>query len=214
MYESGTVDHTDDGFFEQPAPVLAVGRECPPQGKVAVGKLLFEPAAKLFGLSIAVTLCILDEPAVALLRSLVVRKRGVLGLRHVAQVADEIHRLMVADEDVNPAAGIHGLGFEPHQQVHGVARARPAVENIADDNEMGCATRPRHLLVDDACALHRFDHGRVRAVHVSDRDDAFSAVHGPLCGFRQRSSEQDDRKQNRRPGNQVLQLHGRSGPAV
>ena len=50
--------------------------------------------------------------------------------------------------DVGPEQFV-GLAFELHQQVHRVARTRPSIEQVPDDDEVGGAARPGKLRIDD-----------------------------------------------------------------
>ena len=87
---------------------------------------------------------------------------------------------MVADQDVHAAAGSGRLAFEAHEQVHGVARVRPAVEQVTDDHEARDAARPRAVRVDDTGIFERAQHRGIGAVHVGQRDDALDAILPPV----------------------------------
>ena len=75
----------------------------------------------------------------------------------VAQIAIDIHRLMIADERVHVAARFGGLLFQVHQQVHGAARFGTAVHHVAHLHEMGFAASPGVLLIDHAGGAQQRD---------------------------------------------------------
>ncbi len=60
----------------------------------------------------------LPVPVFAFLRRLKVLECGVLLIRHIAQVADEIHYLMVPQQLVHAPARNERLTLEAHHEIH------------------------------------------------------------------------------------------------
>ena len=79
---------------------------------------------------------------------LVGRKGGEFRGRHIAQIAGQIHDLVIAEHQVDAAAGGRGLGLQPHDQVERPARFRAPIEDVAVDYEMGRAAAPGSGFVD------------------------------------------------------------------
>ena len=69
-------------------------------------------------------------------------------------------------------------------QFNDPTRVGPAIQNVADDDEVGVTTRPTQCIVDDRSALQCLDHGAVGAVNVTDRDDTFDVIILPLFSER------------------------------
>ena len=106
--------------------------------------------------------------------------RGELTRQYVAQVAEKVHRLVVAEHDVQRAAGRLGLALQPHQQVQHLARVGAAVEQVAGADDVRSATGPTHLRVDQVYGLQKAGEFVVSAMHVGKRDDARDVADGYL----------------------------------
>ena len=90
----------------------------------------------------------LDHLAVLRLLLLGLRRGDELeqrGAAHVAQLADQIERLVVAEQDDHASAGARRLLLQPHQEVHHRAHLGPAVGEVAELDQRGVAARPRQL---------------------------------------------------------------------
>ena len=103
--------------------------------------------------------------------------------RDIAQIAVDVHRLMVADERVDGAAGSRGLLFEFHQQVHHGARVGTTIDDVAGLDEVRLAARPIAVSVDQARGGEHARELLVIAVDVTDGDDALDAGPDVLFGF-------------------------------
>jgi len=89
---------------------------------------------------------------------------------------------MIADQHMHPAACRNRLSFEAHQEIHGLARFWPAVQNVTDDDEM-CPTRgPDQVFVKHTGIAQCLDQGFVCPVDIAERNDAFDVVEVPLAG--------------------------------
>jgi hypothetical protein len=122
MHECRAVDDDDDRFFEQPATVLAGALERPPLAEKAGRELGVEFRAQLVR-----SLSLVRSPAdigcletLAIFRTLVGREGCIFFRRDIAQVTGQIHRLVIADQDMHHTAGIRGFTLETHEQVHDV----------------------------------------------------------------------------------------------
>ncbi len=117
-----------------------------------------------------------DEPDVILEGALALRlgpgvgERGVSGGGDVPELVQEVHDLVVAEEELHAAAGALRLVLEPHEEVERLAHLGPAVEDVAGLHEDRVAAGPPQLGVDEPRRLQDFDEGLERAVDVPDRD--------------------------------------------
>ena len=89
----------------------------------------------------------------------------------VAQVAEEVHHLVVAEQHVGTAAGRGALRLEPAQQVHQRPVVEAAVEKVAGHDEVVVAADPAQLVVDQAGRAEQPDQLVVIAVDVAHGDD-------------------------------------------
>ena len=172
MHEQRVVDDDRDRQRQQPLAVLALGRESGAVPEIPGRKLLVEGRAGSCALRRLPRLAQFR----ALGRRLQVRIRGVLAGLDVAQVAEQVHRLVVAEHDVQLPARRLRLALQPHQQVHDLARIGAAVEQVAEAHEMRVPGRPVVLRVDDAGLVQQREQFRVGAVHVGESDHAIDAA--------------------------------------
>jgi hypothetical protein len=125
----GIVDHDDRWQRQQPLSVSAVGGKCRLAGQEAARVALVEGRAERavvhwFGRHLSRAAAARLELGEGLLahRIGLVGGEGRIVLWHeVAQVADEVHGLVVAEDDVQAAAGVARLDLQPHEQVHDLA---------------------------------------------------------------------------------------------
>ena len=85
---------------------------------------------------------------------------------------EEVHDLVVAEEELHAAAGPLRLILEPHEEVERLTHLGPAVEDVAGLHEDRAAAGPPKLGVDEARRLQDFDERIERTVDVADRDYA------------------------------------------
>jgi len=102
--EQHVVDHDGHRQSQQPAAVFAVGRERSAALVIARWQARRRAGAKL----------------------------RVIALADVAQVARQVHALVVAQHHVHRAAGRRGLGCEAHHEVHDLAAVVAAIQQVAD----------------------------------------------------------------------------------
>src|SRR5262249_50335791 len=88
--------------------------------------------------------------------------------RYVAQVARDVHDLVISQQDQHAAAGLLGLLFQRHKQVHDLARAWAAVEIIAGLHQRGISSRPLLLLVYQAGLLEDLDESVEVSVDIAN----------------------------------------------
>ena len=122
---------------------------------------------------------------------------------------------MIADQHMQPPAGRCRLGLEAHQEIHGFARTRAAVENVADDDQVCLAGAPGKRAVDHLGRLQGAYQGIVVAMNVADRDDPLDAIECPFrCRLGTERQEQQDCCQ-KRSNNRFHdhRLHGPQGPS-
>jgi hypothetical protein len=83
---------------------------------------------------------------------------------------------VVAEHDVQPAAGRLGFALQSHQQVHDFARIGAAIEQVAEAHDVRPSRCPAVLRIDDAGFAQQRDQFGVGAVHVSERDHPLDAA--------------------------------------
>ena len=134
----------------------------------------------------------------AQLRGLVGRVGGVLGRHDVAQVAEQVHRFVIAEHDVQLAARRACLALQAHQQVHDLARIAAAIEQIAEAHDVRGAGGPVVGSVDHAGLAQQRHELVVGAVHVCERDHAWDiAPHRARCVGSRRLAVRRGREQGR-----------------
>ena len=94
----------------------------------------------------------------------------------VAPVAPQDHLLVVSNKAVHVAACVSRLGFQFHQEIHGLARVRSPVEEVPGLDEMGPSADPLVVLVDDLRCKESPQELVVVAVDVADCHDAVDPV--------------------------------------
>jgi hypothetical protein len=114
--------------------------------------------------------------------------------RHVAQITDEIHHFVIAQQHVNRATRLARLALETHEQVQHLARLRAAVEEIAGADQMRIAGLPVRGGVDHARFAQYRNQLGVRAVDVRERDDTPCAFDAGIRGAGEGHEEQQDRR--------------------
>ncbi len=152
MNECRPVDDDHDGFFEEPATVLAVCRESPAMCKETGRERLLKYLSQFLQFLAVGSAQPREflEPVLAFRRIFLSCEGGVLGFGHITQIANEIHRLMVADQDVNPPASRRRLGLDAHEQIHRLARLRTTVEYVAHDDQVCGTSGPGQLRIENA----------------------------------------------------------------
>ncbi len=101
---------------------------------------------------------------------------GVLAGMHVAQVALDVHRLVVADERMHAPARASRLALEPHEVVHDRAAVRPAIGHVAELDEVGRPADPVAVGVDQIGLAQHVEIFVVVAFEVADGDHARDPV--------------------------------------
>jgi len=137
-----------------------------------------------------------------------------LSRRHVTQIAEEVHRFVIAEHDVQHAAGRLSFRLQTHQQVHDLARAGAAIHEIAGAHDMSRAGCPMELRVDDAYGSQQLGEIVVGAVHVGEGDDALDVRPAIRFGLGPRDRQERCQNQPERPRDRALStsryLHRRS----
>ncbi len=96
-----------------------------------LAEIVTDVAARAFASSI------LGKPSLALFDGFLFGERLEFRPRNVAQVTHEVHRLVITDQHVHHAASVFCFLLQAHEQIHRVPGIRAAVEDIADDDEVG-----------------------------------------------------------------------------
>src|SRR5690606_32204868 len=126
--ERSVVDDDDQRLLQQPLAILPVGGKGLAVPEVARRRPLFELAPE--------RLCVLLrgargtkylERALAVGRVLFTGEGLVLRRSDVAEVACQVHYLVIAEQQVDAPAGFERLLLETHQQVHHLARIRSPI---------------------------------------------------------------------------------------
>ena len=164
---------------QDPAAVAPVGAQQTPVSEVA-GR---EPLLELRGRAPGIPREPLGLPRRALGRVLVGQVGRVLAASDVAQVAEHVHRLVVADHDVHLAAAGRGFLLQSHQKVHHLAGVVTAIEQVAEADEVRAAAGPAQVAVYDALGREQRHQLVVGAVHVGKRHHAFDSLPFDLGGF-------------------------------
>ncbi len=117
MHERRIVYDEEERPRQQPRAVLTRGRECLAMGEVAARELGVEVRAYGRGLLARDERpCLLAQRVVFLAGE---RREFLRG--YVAQVTDDIHDLVIAEDHVHGAAGLARLGLEAHQEIEYLA---------------------------------------------------------------------------------------------
>ena len=195
MKEERSVDLDDGVVAADPFPVFPLGAEGATEFREAERVVSFPPfAIRVVELGRVAfrkrTLVFLVEFLPGLL-GVGVPERVDLSPRQVPEVAVENHGFVIADEGVNRSAGLPGLVFEPHQEVHRLSGVGAAVEDVSGLDEMRLAAGPFALGIDQVGGPKDGHELIVVAVDVSDGDDPVDA--GP---------DVFSRRSDRRPGDQ------------
>ena len=96
--------------------------------------------------------------------------------RRVIEKADDVHRIVVADEHMNFAALSLRILFELHEKVESLSGFGTAIHHITHLHQMGFATNPTALLVDEAGLLEDRDQAVIGPVDVSNGHDSLDTV--------------------------------------
>src|SRR5690606_16729816 len=119
------------------------------------------------------------ERALAVGRVLFTGEGLVLRRSDVAEVACQVHDLVIAEQQVDAPASFERLLLETHQQVHHLARIRSPIEDIPGNDQVSNAAIPG-FTVQDPRVLQGPQHGRVGAVDVADGHDAIHVREAPV----------------------------------
>ena len=92
--------------------------------------------------------------------------------RDVAEIVEDVHALVIAEQHVDAAAGPARLPLEPHQEVVRGAHVGAAVEDVAGLHQARGAADPFLFGIDQARRLEDLRQVRAGAVDVADGDDA------------------------------------------
>ncbi len=178
--EDDPVDFDDGGPGQGPGAVRAVEVEHPEISEKAGGIAVIEGGPQL-GIAGPVRRIGRDVACPGLfpvLRLLVRGEGGVALFVDVAEVPHQDHEVVIAQERMDLAAGRFRFGLKAHDQVHDLAVVLAAVDQVADERQMGRPARPLQAPVDQARAAQQRDELVVGGVDVADGHDP---VHpGPL----------------------------------
>jgi len=100
----------------------------------------------------------------------------VIAWAHVAQIAGEVHGLVVTMDHVHVASGGRGLRVQAHQQVHHLFAVVAAIQQVAERHEMRVTAAPTQLGIHQARALQERDQLVIGTVNVADHDDAIDVL--------------------------------------
>ena len=147
----------------------------------------------------------------AVRRILLGGERGEPRVADVAEVAHEVHHLVVAEQLVHaPPRGRRFVG-EPPQEIERLAVGRAAVHDVAHDHEVGVAAGPAQRLVHETGAAQQEHERVVRAVDVANGDDPRRPGPDPRRAFaRGRGDRGQARRENEADG-QSEPTNGRPG---
>ncbi len=173
MHEQRVVEHDRHGQRQQPLAVLALGRKSGAMPEVSRRKLLVEGCAG--------SCAVRRLPGLAQFRALgrrfQVAVRGVFAGVDVAQVAEDVHRLVVAQQDVQLARPRLRLALQAHQQVHDLARIGAAVEQVAQaHDDASCPAAQWSWASTIPVSRSKGEQFGVGAVHVRESDDAIDSA--------------------------------------
>ncbi len=143
-----------------------------------------------------------------------VGERGELLRRGVAEVAEEVHRLVVAEHHHHPAARARRLLLQLLQAADDLERIRPPVGDVAELDKRAAPAGPAAARVGEAGGAGDRGPGRIIAVEVADRDDARRLGRH---GRRRAGDGQKGEQQRRRPDDPMEQgspLHETKGQCV
>ena len=115
--------------------------------------------------------------------------------RDVAEIVQDVHALVVAEQHVDPAARPARFTLEPHQEIVGGANVGAAVENVAGLHQACGAADPFLFGIDQTRRLEDLRQVRAGAVDVADGDDAWACRGLRLRRRRDNRNGGDRRKQ-------------------
>jgi hypothetical protein len=165
VHEEHAVDPHDGVERAQPLPVVAVAPERGPH---------LDQTGRRVGHRARIR--ILQHVLAAHLLGPGRHERLVFARDHVAHVAEDAHRFVIADERVDRAAGPRRFVLQLAEKVDRLARVWTAIHHVAGLHQMRAAAGPVQLVIDQPCRLQDFDEPIVGAVDVADGDDAVHAV--------------------------------------
>ena len=118
----------------------------------------------------------------------------------VAQVAQDVHRLVVADERVHTPPGLQRRWRERDEQLHHLARIGAAIEDVTSLHEVGASPRPARPAIDHPGLSQHGDELLVVAVHVAHRHDALDTGEDVLAERRPAEGDGDEERCDAREG--------------
>ncbi len=104
----------------------------------------------------------------------------------VAQVTEQVHGFVIAQQHMQPAARRGRLLLQPHQQIHDLPRSGATVQQVAEADHMAGACCPVVLCIDDSRLAQQLVEFRIRAMHVRESQHARHVVPLGLRGRLQR----------------------------
>src|SRR5258706_3711609 len=93
-------------------------------------------------------------------------ERGVLARRYVPQISQHPHDFMVAEQLVHRTAGAGRVLLQPLQQIERLRRIWPAIDDVAELNQMRASTCPAQSLVEKTGGFQNLDAAMVPPVNV------------------------------------------------
>ena len=101
-----------------------------------------------------------------------VGKPGHRFRRDVAEIVEDVHPLVVAEQHIDTTAGPARLPLDPHQEVERRAHVGTAIEDVAGLHQARGAADPFLFGIDQARRLEDLCQVRAGAMDVADGDDA------------------------------------------
>ena len=123
--------------------------------------------------------------------------------RHVAQIAGQGHRFVVAEERDDPTAGRHGLPFQAVDEPEEARYVVTPVEQIPEKGDHGAAAGPAQFPVDEAGQLEQRNDAVELAVHISEHEHGVVA---PEVDLRRRRLQPDPGSVESRGATGVVRL--------
>jgi hypothetical protein len=193
MHEYRPVFLDDDVAIAQPAPVQPPRRE-----RIDV----LDEAERVLAIPVVLVQVRRTVPrhdaGVIAIRASAPFVRSVVGERrirlrgHVAEIEQQVHDLVIAQQDVDLAACRGRFVFEPHQQIQNLAHLLSAIRVITRLHEVRRSARPSAAGINQMRGLEDGGERVQRPVNVPDRDDAWGCRLRPArggCRHRERGGE-------------------------
>jgi len=137
VHEQGIVDYDHQRFVEQPFSVdsvLSKGSAMPEISRWCVD-IELHPYYPLFadiGFAEAKPLI----PSLTFFDRFDIQESSVFLIGNIAKIANEVHDLMIAEQEMHPAAGQRCLTLQSHDEVHHTPRLWTAIQQVTGEDEV------------------------------------------------------------------------------